>query len=81
MHHWLALCVGFNAELSTSVAVCLHLFSKESLTLENIIFESLDLGSAKSPIVGQEVDQPHGARFTDVQIRRRGAIATVGELV
>ena len=66
MHHRLALGVGFDAEGNFPVAVHIHLLGKEGLNLEDLIFHPLNHLSAIRAVVGQEVDHPQRARFTDV---------------
>ena len=68
MNNWIALVISFNAESFTAVSMCLHLLSKKDLKFENPRFYRLNYLVVIRPVVGQEVDQPHGARFADVQI-------------
>ena len=76
MHQRLALGIGFDAEGPVAVAVGLHLLAVEGLTLPDHRLHRIDHVGAVRPVVGQEVDHSHGARFACVQIRKplgRGA--------
>ena len=68
MNNRLALVIGFNLESFVAVSMRRHLLVKEGLNLKNSGFHRLNRLGAIWLVVGQEVDQPHGARFADVQI-------------
>ena len=70
MHHRFALRIGFNAKGSLAVAVCLHLLAIEGLNLLDRRLHRIDHVGTVRPVVGKEVDHPHGARFAHVQIRQ-----------
>ena len=65
-----ALGIGFKAEGHVPMSVCPHLIAVKGLNVTDLIFHFLnDLGAIR-PVIGQEVDHPHGARFAHVQIQR-----------
>ena len=68
MHHRLACGIGFKAEGSIPIAMHLHLLCIEGLNPANHRFHRMDHFGAVWTVVGQEVDEPHGARYADVQI-------------
>ena len=70
MHQRLTLRIGFKAERYVPVAVRLHLLGIKGLNIENRIFNLLNHLGAIRPVIRQEVDHPHRARFTDIQIRQ-----------
>ena len=68
MHERLACGIGFKAEGSIPVATRLHLLGIEGLNPAHRRFHLVDHFGAIRTVIGQEVDQPHGARWADVQI-------------
>ena len=70
MHQRLALRIGFNAERCVTKAMRLHLLGKESLKLLNTDFHRLNQVFINRKVLGQEIDQPHGARRAYVQSRQ-----------
>ena len=79
MHQRLTLRIGLETEGSVPVTVSLHLLGIEGLNSANRHFHRIDHFLTKRPVVRQEVDQPHRARFAPVQrqplARRTGVIA------
>ena len=70
MNHRVAPCVGFKAEGHVPVSICAHLIAEKSLNLTDRRFHRIDHFLAKWPVIGQEVDHPHRARFANVQVKR-----------
>ena len=68
MHLRRACGIGFKAEGSI-VAMRLHLLGIEGLNPTSHPLHLIDHFGAIRTVVGQEVDQPHGARWADFQIR------------
>ena len=67
---------GENA-INAVLSVRSHLIAVKGLNVANLIFHFLnDLGVIR-PVVGQEVDHPHSARFANIQIQRLLAVATL----
>ena len=69
MNHRVAPCVGFKAEGHIPVSICAHLLAEKSLNLTDRRFHRIDHFLAKWPVIGQEVDHPHRARFANVQVK------------
>ncbi len=70
MNHRLALHIGFKAEGFVPVSVHLHLIAVEGLNPANRNFHRINHFCAKRTVIGQEVDQPHGAGFANIQVKR-----------
>ncbi len=61
-----ALGIGFKAEGHVPMSVCPHLIAVKGLNVADLIFHFLNDLGAMRPVIGQEVDHPHGARFAHV---------------
>ncbi len=70
MHQRLVLGIGLDAEGPVAVAVRLHLLAIEGLTLLDHRLHRIHHLGAVRPVVGQEVDHPHRARLSHVQVRQ-----------
>ena len=68
MNDGIALVIGFKLKSLATVPMRLHLIRKEGLNLDNPGLHHLNHLVVIQPVVGQQVEQPHGARFADVQI-------------
>ena len=67
MHQRFILGIGFNAERSVAVTMRLHLLGIKDMNLTNPDFHQINHCLTKRPVIRQEVDHPHGARFAHVQ--------------
>ena len=79
-----ALVIGFKQESFATVPMRLHLLREEGLKFDNPGFHRRNhLGTIRA-VIGQEVEEAHGARFADVQIlqplgrRGEGALPLLG---
>ena len=65
MNDRIALVIGFNLKSFATVPMRFHLVREEGLKFDNPGFHRRNHLRAVRPVIGQEVEEPHGAGFSD----------------
>ena len=79
MHHWVAPSIGLKAEGPVAITVRLHLIGIKGLNLTHGHFHRIHHFLTKRTVIGQKVDHPNCAGFTNIQIKGLlcGSIETI----